>query len=99
MSEMRSVTTQLCAERGCSHRKRLEKNALSVKTKSGAGTSKVTEKSSQAADAFDANETNISCMLTSNIPRSFSATIQINGSGFHSLDDDSTLDTFPLTNL
>jgi hypothetical protein len=41
MSEMRSVTTKLCAERGCSHRKRLEKNALSVKTKSRAGTSKV----------------------------------------------------------
>ncbi len=57
--------TQLCAERGFSHRKRLEKNALSVKTKSRAGTSKVTEKSSQAADAFDANEKNISCMLTS----------------------------------
>ena len=39
MSEMRYVTTQLCAERGCSHRKRLEKHALSAKTKSTAGTS------------------------------------------------------------
>ena len=68
---MRKNTTQLCAERGARHRKRLELQAIAPAATSG--------------NKF--SETNISCMLTSNIPRSFSATIQINGNDvLHQID-------------